>query len=273
MKRRKGDGGSSIPSSIHETGDSTRRIPSLRQRELNSDHRYIPVTHLYHAHAGRPHQLKNSFRNRVNRVKIILGSSSPRRKEILSKIIDTFDICIPHVDEEIVEGENPRDYSNRVATEKIEYLRRVIPPGDEPCLIISCDTVVTIDNMVIGKPRDYADATAKIEMLSGKTHHVISSISLALAREGEQTTGSEITEVTFKNLGRHDIQQYLNSIDYRDKAGAYALQENGELIIEEIHGSITNVIGFPLRLFFRLLSHVNIVEAVFLPTADNHPGA
>lgn len=205
-------------------------------------------------------------------MKIILGSSSPRRKEILSKIIDTFDICIPRVDEEIVEGENPRDYSNRIAREKIEYLRGVVPPDDESCLIISCDTVVTIDNMVIGKPRDYADATAKIEMLSGKTHRVISSISLALVREDEQTTGSEITEVTFKNLGKHDIIQYLNSIDYRDKAGAYALQENGELIIEKIHGSVTNVIGFPLRLFFRLLFRLNIVDAVFLPVTDNHPG-
>lgn len=205
-------------------------------------------------------------------MKIILGSSSPRRKEILSKIIDTFDICIPRVDEEIVEGENPRDYSNRIAREKIEYLRRVVPPDDESCLIISCDTVVTIDNMVIGKPRDYADATAKIEMLSGKTHRVISSISLALVREDEQTTGSEITEVTFKNLGKHDIIQYLNSIDYRDKAGAYALQENGELIIEKIHGSVTNVIGFPLRLFFRLLFRLNIVDAAFLPVTDNHRG-
>jgi septum formation protein len=205
-------------------------------------------------------------------VKIILGSSSPRRKEILSKIIDTFDICIPHVDEKIVEGENPLDYSNRIAREKIEYLRKVVSPSDESCLMISCDTVVTIDNTVIGKPRNYADAMGKIGMLSGKTHRVISSISLALGREDAQKTSSEITEVTFKNLGKNDIIEYLNSINYRDKAGAYALQENGELIIEKIHGSVTNVIGFPLRLFFRLLFSLNIVDAVFLPMTESHPG-
>jgi septum formation protein len=199
-------------------------------------------------------------------VKIVLGSSSPRRKEILSNIIDNFDICIPQVDEDIGYGENPLDYSNRISREKVEYIREANLSNGESRLIISCDTVVTIDKMIIGKPRDYEDALKKIGILNGKTHRVISSITLSLERENTQMiTGSEITEITFKNLSRDEMIQYLNSINYQDKAGAYALQENGELIIKKIRGSVTNVIGFPLRLFFRLLSALNIVALVFSP--------
>ncbi len=199
-------------------------------------------------------------------MKIVLGSSSPRRKEILSKIIDNFDICIPQVDEDIGNGENPLNYSSRISREKVECIREANPSNWKSRLIIGCDTVVTIDNMIIGKPRDYEDALKKIGMLNGKKHRVISSITLSLEREERQMiTGSEMTDITFKNLSRDEMIHYLNSIKYQDKAGAYALQERGELIIEEIRGSVTNVIGFPLRLFFRLLSDLNIVDLVFSP--------
>lgn len=198
-------------------------------------------------------------------MKIILGSSSPRREEILRRIIDNFEIIIPEVDEDIMENEAPPQYSKRISIKKAESIFNLLSTK-ETQIVICCDTIVTIDNTIIGKPLDHANAIQIIKMLSGKAHNVISSITLIYKDKCKNKvihTDSEITLVIFKKLSDEDISTYLQRINYMDKAGAYAIQEFGELLIERIYGSISNVIGFPLRLFFKMISELHIWSKLF----------
>jgi septum formation protein len=190
-------------------------------------------------------------------MRIILGSSSPRRRELLGKITDSFEILSPDVDETPLPGEEPETFCLRAAKDKAEAIARKVS-GEY--LLISADTIVTIDGLILGKPRDHDDAFGMIERLQGRTHKVKTAITLFHAHKGgfSEATGAETTEVTFKSLSSEEIEQYLSSIHYLDKAGSYAAQEKGEMIIASLHGSMTNVIGFPVALFFRLLDETGI---------------
>jgi septum formation protein len=202
-------------------------------------------------------------------MKILLGSSSPRRKEILGRVLGPFEIRAPEADERVHPGESPARYAERVSLEKARTItarNRAGACGE--LLIIACDTIVTIDDRIIGKPESPGDALSILRSLAGRTHRVISALTLVHA--GNETitrTGSEISEITFRNLCDRELSEYLDRIDYMDKAGAYAVQESGGMIIEKIEGSVTNVIGFPLRLFFRMLAQMGLLQCL-LPDAD-----
>jgi septum formation protein len=198
-------------------------------------------------------------------MKIILGSKSPRRKIILSGITDEFKVMHPDADESIKTGESPVVYSERISADKAKSIFRNIS-RNEDALIISCDTIVCLNGEIFGKPESYDEAFSFLKKLSGKTHSVISSICLiktnGLSIE-KTSSGTETTLVSFLNLSDEDIENYLSKTEYMDKAGAYAAQENGNLIIGKIDGSLTNVIGFPLRLFFRMLIEYKNYTDVF----------
>ncbi len=199
-------------------------------------------------------------------MKIVLGSSSPRRREILGRIVDSFDTAVPEADESVLPGEEPLPYALRVAWDKA---RSIVPPEASarvPRLLISCDTIVSIEGEIIGKPADESGARGILRRLAGRTHLVISALCLKYS-EGESECAAlraETTGVTFKKLGDEQIGDYLGRIHFLDKAGSYALQESGEMIIEHIEGSISNVIGFPLRLFFQMLSEMGLAEEALL---------
>lgn len=198
-------------------------------------------------------------------MKIILGSSSPRRKIILQNLIDKFEIYSPNIEEIASVEETPKQFSERISEEKAKsIIHNNLNPS--PVLIISCDTIVTINNKIIGKPLDFLDALNIIKILNGKTHEVISSITLLHIDDAQirNITESEISRITFKTITNDAIIDYLKKVDYSDKAGAYAIQEYGSSIIKSIDGSITNVIGFPVRLFFRMLAKLNLLEEIFL---------
>lgn len=200
-------------------------------------------------------------------MKIILGSSSPRRKEILSRIICSFDIIKPETDESVHAGETPLDYALRVASDKSRAVMDSCPCKGPGFLLITCDTIVAIQNRIIGKPENFDDALSILKDLSGKTHEVISALTLLYA--GNKTiirTEAEKTLIRFKNLNEKELKNYLMKIDFMDKAGAYALQEYGDVIIEEVRGSITNVIGFPLRLFIRMIGEMDIAGPALFNT-------
>ncbi len=195
-------------------------------------------------------------------MKIILGSKSPRRKLILSGLSDEFEIMHPDADETIISGESPAVYSERIASDKAMSIFTLIDKN-ENSLIISCDTIVYINNEILGKPDDYDTAFSYLKKLSGKTHSVLSSVYLIKTKSSaiEKTaSGTETTFVTFKPLADEVIEKYLSITEYMDKAGAYAAQENGSLIIEKIEGSVTNVIGFPLRLYFKLMNEMGFYK-------------
>ncbi len=202
---------------------------------------------------------------------IILGSSSPRRREILGRIIDAFETTAPETDERTLPGESPRGYAERVSLDKGRAVLAALGADFRNIrLIIACDTIVTIDDRIIGKPAGPEDALAIIKTLSGRTHQVISALTLIHCNSGiEMRTESEISRITFKNLGDPELKEYLGRIEYMDKAGAYAVQESGSFIIEKIEGSLTNVIGFPLRLFFRMTREMGLIDAVLNPSAKS----
>ncbi len=199
---------------------------------------------------------------------IILGSSSPRRKSILDGLVRSFRIAHPSIIEIPLPGETPEAFSSRIAVEKCCAIEASLVGREFPLLVITADTIVTIDGRVIGKPSGREDAIAMITMLKGRTHRVMTAVTLLAAEHPEaprrMTTGVETTEVTFRDLDRDGVIRYLNMIDYRDKAGSYAFQEQGSMIVEGFRGSATNIIGFPLRLFFSMLVDLGIAGRVLL---------
>lgn len=187
-------------------------------------------------------------------MKIILGSGSPRRKHILESLGCMVTIVPPDVDESRHDNEPPESYVLRVLHEKTGFiLEQSKQAGD--MVIITADTIVTIDGVILGKPVSRDDAVLMLSRLSGRTHRVITGLCVALVQDGSGNihTALEHTSVTFRELDDDTIEKYLDITDYRDKAGSYAIQENSSMIVKSVSGSMTNVIGFPLRLFYSML--------------------
>jgi septum formation protein len=169
----------------------------------------------------------------------------------------------PDIDESVRPDETAHEYCLRVAVEKREALVPLMPAQGD-LVLISSDTTVSFEDHILGKPADRADAVRMISLLQGNTHQVLSSLAI-LVRDGSgirRFQGTESTDVTFKYLDHGAIETYLSSIEFMDKAGSYAAQECGDMIISGIRGSVTNVIGFPLRLFFRMSREAGILENI-----------
>ncbi|HOO73123.1 MAG TPA: Maf family protein [Spirochaetota bacterium] len=195
---------------------------------------------------------------------IILGSSSPRRKKILGSLFSNFSIIHPSADETILAGETPEQYAARISRLKADAIIASLAPVESEKLVITADTIVTINGEILGKPADIDDAVTMLKKLSGKTHGVITSMTVAHLNNNDTKviTQSEKTAVTFKKMNVDEIIHYLSLIDYSDKAGSYAFQEHRGLIIDKISGSATNVIGFPLTLFFSILVEMGLPELI-----------
>jgi len=190
-------------------------------------------------------------------VDIILGSGSPRRKSILEGIFGTIRVISPSVDESKLDDESAENYVERIARLKMDAVLSGLKSDQSYCVITS-DTIVLIEDKILGKPGSADDAFSMLEMLSGKEHLVLTGICI-YTKDGDRTVikyGLEKTSVNFKILGMEIIEKYLGKINYMDKAGSYAIQEHGEMLVRSVNGSITNVIGFPLRLFFRLMTEI-----------------
>lgn len=194
---------------------------------------------------------------------IVLGSSSPRRKWLLQNLLGPVTAVHPDIDEIPSDNESPLQFAQRASRDKLNAIIKKV--SFNPSLIITCDTIVTIDNTILGKPADYNHAYAMLTQLSGRTHQVISAISMVYKNKDNEISSIdyEISDVTFKKLLDNHINSYLSKIHYLDKAGAYAVQEFPEMIIQNIEGSITNVIGFPLRCFYRMIADMDIVDKLF----------
>ena len=185
-------------------------------------------------------------------VQIILASASPRRKELLDQIKVSYEVYPVDLDETPLSNESPRDYVLRLAAEKsaacLAQLKPHIP-------VLAADTAVILENMILGKPKDQADALAMLTLLSGKTHQVYSAISL---RGREHSQAISITEVTFRRLTKREILDYWRSGEPVDKAGSYAIQGMAGAFVESIKGSFSGVVGLPLFETAKLLSEQGI---------------
>jgi septum formation protein len=194
-------------------------------------------------------------------LEIILASSSPRRKVILEGLGLQFKIVAPEIDERILPGEKPIEHARRISLSKAESvlleLQNLLP---EEYLIIACDTNVVAGKKVLGKPADQDDAKRMLSMLCNKKHVVISSVSLihGTPRIRKKAVAHTVSQVSFKNFSNAMLEDYLESGEWQGKAGAYAIQGQGSLFLDWYQGSITCIIGFPLRIFFRVLSGIEI---------------
>ena len=186
---------------------------------------------------------------------IILASASPRRKEILENANVKFKIMSSDIVELTLEGESPCQMVMRLAFEKgID-----IADKQKSDLVISADTIVVLDNKVLGKPKDEKEARYMIESLSGKTHQVITGISLINLENNKKIIDYVISNVKFKNLSEDNINDYISTNESLDKAGAYGIQGYGALLVKEIQGDYFNIVGLPIsRLSDLLKEHFNI---------------
>ncbi len=187
-------------------------------------------------------------------MKIVLASASPRRKEILENLGLEFEICPSDVDEGIKDKMSPEDavieISKRKAIACFEKYK-------DDVLVISADTVVCLDNKIIGKPKDESDAFNILKSLSGKSHFVFTGY--ALLSDNKIITGAVKTKVLFKELSDKEILWYISTKEPLDKAGAYGIQGKGSVFVKEISGDYLNVVGLPVsEIFDKIKENFNL---------------
>ena len=175
--------------------------------------------------------------------KLILASASPRRSELLARLGIDFLVVVGQVDEIAGEHLSPHEIVRINAYRKA----RAVSKKYADYLVIGADTTVCLEHRIFGKPSDLADAERMLEQLQGRTHEVVTAICLVHLREHRQKVFAESTSVTFRPLNGDVIRQYLNLINPLDKAGAYAIQERADMLVEEYSGSFSNVVGLPLE--------------------------
>ena len=175
----------------------------------------------------------------------ILASASPRRRELLAQAGFTFEVVPADVPELQKPSEDPIHFVTRLAREKAEAVAdtHALTPDT---LVLGADTIVLVDEEILGKPRDEADAARMLRQLSGKTHQVITGVCLAKGRERQRA--AEVTFVRFNTLSDLEIDAYVATGEPLDKAGAYAIQGRAGRWVPRIHGCYFNVVGLPLAL-------------------------
>ncbi|MBI1897545.1 MAG: septum formation inhibitor Maf [Acidobacteria bacterium] len=180
---------------------------------------------------------------------LVLASRSPRRKKILERAGLPAAVRVAEIDEARRDRESPAAYAVRLAREKAEAVE-----WHEGELILAADTIVVVDDEVLGKPRDAADAARMLAKLSGRDHRVITGICLRSA--GRTVVDYAETSVRFVKLSPEEIDAYVASGEPLDKAGAYAVQGLASKFVERIEGCYFNVVGLPISLVYRLLKEL-----------------
>lgn len=187
---------------------------------------------------------------------LVLASTSPRRQELLRNAGIAFEVQPAHIPEDPLPGEGAKECAERLAREKALAVARQRPRD----WVLAADTVVVVDNQILGKPADAADAARMLRMLSGRTHQVITGVCLVVS--GQWSLASETTLVTMSQISDHDISDYVASGEPMDKAGAYAIQGIASRWIPRIDGDYSNVVGLPVALVCRMLQEHGAVERV-----------
>lgn len=187
--------------------------------------------------------------------KLILASSSPRRKQILEALNIPFSVKRIEFNESYPQGLSPEEVPVFISQQKAKQLPQI--EADE--IYLTSDTVVILDGKVIEKPKDKLDATAMLKTLSGKTHQVITGV--CLITNEQEISFKEVTEVTFHSLNEQEIEYYIDNYSPLDKAGAYGIQEWIGLVgIQEIKGNYDNVVGLPASTLFQKMKQLNLFE-------------
>ena len=187
--------------------------------------------------------------------RFILASQSPRRRELLAQIgVRDFEILVPEADESFDPALSPQEIVSSICRRKAEAARALA--GDDKAIILAADTMVFLDGLRLGKPKDEEEAFKMLRALSGRTHEVCTGVTVC---RGEQIlTRAETTIVTFRPMEEREIRAYIASGDPMDKAGSYGIQGKAALFASGIEGDYFNVMGLPLHLVGRMLREFDI---------------
>jgi septum formation protein len=187
-----------------------------------------------------------------SRPRVVLASSSPRRRELLTLVGITHDVAPANIDESYLPGELPAGHAERLAREKA----RVVAASAPDAVTIGADTIVVVDGDVLGKPRDERHATEMLRRLSGRSHRVITAV--AANWRGDLASTVEEVGVTFRPLNDREIAAYIATGEPMDKAGAYGIQGYGATIVERVDGDYFAVMGLALNRLVRLLERLGL---------------
>jgi septum formation protein len=198
--------------------------------------------------------------------RVVLASSSPRRRELLTLIGIPHAVSPADIDETPLAAEHPRPHAERLARAKAS----VVAEREPNAVVIAADTIVVVDGDILGKPRDEAEARAMLRRLSGRQHVVLTAV--AVARDGVIVSDVESVDVTFRTLSEADITRYIATREPMDKAGAYGIQGFGATIVTRIDGDYFAVMGLALGLMVHLMACAG-VEYRFgeIVTRDHDP--
>lgn len=172
---------------------------------------------------------------------LILASQSPRRQQLLQQMGLTFTVKVADIDETMDPSQPPEKQVAEVSARKAAAIAAVSDPED---VIIAADTIVVVDNTILGKPQNEDDARAMLRMLSGRSHRVMTGITVC--RGDDTVSHTEITEIRFRRLSDKEIEAYVASGDPMDKAGSYGIQNAAAVFVSGLRGDYFNVMGLPL---------------------------
>ena len=198
----------------------------------------------------------------MNFIPFILASGSPRRKQLLNQIGLEFTVIPSDVDEDFTLDLPPEAFTEHWAREKAKSVAKIHPDS----LIVGADTIVVLDENILGKPKDKKDSFNMLQSLSGKTHEVITGVSFISLEQELDHTFNERTLVSFNTLSDRDINSYIDIYNPLDKAGSYGIQDWFSVHIHRVEGCYYNVMGLPLSSFYSYFKSVS----AFLINHDHH---
>jgi len=185
---------------------------------------------------------------------IILASKSPRRVELLKKIISHFQVKVSNVDENFNGDLSPQQLAVTLSKLKAENISTFFENG----IVVGADSIVVLEDLILGKPKDPADAFKMLSGLSGKTHQVITGFTVIQNQNQNQNIVSdyEVTDVKFRDLSAQEIKKYIETNNPFDKAGSYGIQDEGGIFVDKINGCYFNVMGLPITRLYLVLKEM-----------------
>jgi septum formation protein len=190
--------------------------------------------------------------------KFILASASPRRRELLAQLAMPFTVIPANIDENVVPGEIPWAYTRRIAYAKAQHVARQFPTA----VVLGADSVVILEQQILGKPRDMDDARQMLSRLSGRAHTVMTAVAVLHQARHFVCLDAVCTLVRFHPLSSSTIEHYIATGEPMDKAGAYAIQGAAAAFVESWEGCYTNVVGLPLRRTAAFLQAAGLSELI-----------
>jgi len=188
--------------------------------------------------------------------KIILASKSSRRKQLLNRILDDFKIINSNLDESKIKIDDPAKYCRNLS-----YLKaKTVSKNFKNDIIIGADTIVFLNNTILGKPKDYNEAFNMLKKLSGQTHTVFTGVTILSINNKVNINFSEKTNVTFYDISDNQIDWYIKNNNPYDKAGSYGIQDGSQLFVKTINGNYENVIGLPISKIYRYFIELKVIN-------------